>query len=133
MESERLQYFSMIYGILHLRSGQFQYVSAGHPAPLVLPHDGCPILHPNQGFPIGLFPDVEYQEESVVLSPGDRLFLYADGFTEVSDSSGREYGAEGLLDAIAASRCPSIRWACVASLSAQRGKARNGWLPLIVH
>jgi serine phosphatase RsbU (regulator of sigma subunit) len=94
---------------------------------------GRPILLPDQRFPIGLFPDVEYQEESKVLSPGDRLFLYADGFTEVSDSSGREYGAEGLLDAIAASRCPSIRWACVASLSAQRGKARNGWLPLIVH
>jgi serine phosphatase RsbU (regulator of sigma subunit) len=93
---------------------------------------GRPILLPDQGFPIGLFPDVEYQEQSKVLSPGDRLFLYADGFTEASDSSGREYGAEGFLDAIAASRCPSIRWACIAALSAHRGKARNGLLPFIV-
>ena len=52
---------------------------------------------------------MEYQEESVVLSPGDRLFLYTDGFTEASDSSGREYGTEGLLDAIADSRCLSIQ------------------------
>jgi sigma-B regulation protein RsbU (phosphoserine phosphatase) len=70
---------------------------------------GRPILLPDQGFPIGLFPDVEYQEESRVLSPGDRLFLYTNGFTEASDSSSREYGAEGLLEAIAASRSLSIQ------------------------
>jgi sigma-B regulation protein RsbU (phosphoserine phosphatase) len=70
---------------------------------------GRPIPLPDQGFPIGLFPDLEYQEESKVLSPGDRLFLYTDGFTEASDSSGREYGAEDLLDAIAASRSLSIQ------------------------
>jgi phosphoserine phosphatase RsbU/P len=109
MESEGLQYFSMIYGILHLRSGQFRYVSAGHPAPLVLPRDGRPILLPNQGFPIGLFPDVEYEEESVVLSPGDRLFLYTDGFTEASDCNGQEFGTGGLLEAIAAGRSLSIQ------------------------
>jgi serine phosphatase RsbU (regulator of sigma subunit) len=56
-----------------------------------------------------LFPDVEYQEESKVLSPGDRHSLYTDGFPEASDSSGREYGAEGRLDAIAASRSLSIQ------------------------
>jgi phosphoserine phosphatase RsbU/P len=66
-------------------------------------------LLPNQGFPIGLFPDVEYQEESVVLSPGDRLFLYTDGFTEASDSGGQEFGAESISDAITASRCRSIQ------------------------
>jgi len=70
---------------------------------------GRPILLPDHGFPISLFPDVEYQEGSKVLSPGDRLFLYTDGFTEASDSSGREYGAEGLFDAIAASRSLSIQ------------------------
>ncbi len=109
MESENLQYFSMIYGILDLRSGQFRYVSAGHPAPLVLPRDGGPFLLPNQGFPIGLFPDVEYEEQSIVLGPGDRLFLYTDGFTEASDSSGQEYGAGGLLNAVVASRSLSIQ------------------------
>ena len=109
MESERLQYFSMIYGILHLRSGHFRYVSAGHPAPVVLPRDGRPFFLPNQGFPIGLIPDVEYPEESFVHSPGDRLFIYTDGFIEASDSSGQEYGAGGLLDAIAGSRSLSLQ------------------------
>jgi phosphoserine phosphatase RsbU/P len=109
MESQSLQYFSMIYGILNLRNGQFRYVSAGHPAPLVLPCDGRPILLPNQGFPIGLFPDAEYQEESAVLNPGDRLFLYTDGFTEAADSSGREYGTGGLLEAIAVCRSLSLQ------------------------
>jgi serine phosphatase RsbU (regulator of sigma subunit) len=75
---------------------------------------GRPIPLPDQGFPIGLFPDLEYQEESKVLSPGDRLFLYTDGFTEASDSSGQDFGSESISDAITASRCRSIRWACVA-------------------
>jgi serine phosphatase RsbU (regulator of sigma subunit) len=52
---------------------------------------------------------VEYQEESVVLSPGDRLFLHSDSFTEASDSGVQSYGAGSVSDAIAASRCRLIQ------------------------
>ena len=52
---------------------------------------------------------MEYQEGSKALSPGDRFFLYTDGFTEASDSSGQEYGTGGLLEAIAGSRSLSLQ------------------------
>jgi hypothetical protein len=94
---------------------------------------GRPIHLPDQGFPIGSFPDFEYQEEAKVLSPGDRLFLCTNGFTEASDSSSQEFGSESISDAITARRCRSIRWAYVAPLSAQREEARSGFLPFIVH
>jgi len=63
-----------------------------------------------------LFPDLEYQEESKILSPGDRLFLYTDGFTEASDRSNQEFGSESISDALTASRSLSAtafhKYAC---------------------
>ena len=93
-----VQYFTFLYGILNTHSGYFRYVSAGHPGPLHARPDGESILHPQEGFAIGWFPDSTYQESVIELKPGDRLYLYSDGILEAMNSEDELFGHERLVE-----------------------------------
>ena len=55
------------------------------------------------GFPIGLAEDA-YEERSVRLAAGDRLYLYSDGVPEAMDPAGEQFGDARLLEAIGQGR-----------------------------
>jgi len=91
--------FSLLYGVLALDTGEFGFVSAGHPGPVHLT-DGLP---PNKlevtGFPVGVGA-AAYKEQTVTLKAGDRLALYSDGLTGVRNEEGEHFGTVRLLAAI---------------------------------
>ena len=93
------QFTTMIYGILDAVTGEFRYVSAGNPGPVHLPAGAGPVILESQGFPIGLAEDA-YEERSVRLAAGDRLYLYSDGVPEAMDPVGEQFGYARLLQAI---------------------------------
>ena len=93
------QLTTMVYGILDTGTGEFRYVSAGHPGPVHLPSDANPVILKGEGSPIGLA-DEPYEERSVHLRAGDRLYLYSDGVTESMDPAGNQFGDARLLEAI---------------------------------
>ncbi len=94
------EYFTMVYAIVDLRSGLLKMVQAGHPHPLVLRRDGRAEFLGDGGVPIGLLPDIPYAHFETQLSPGDRLLLYSDGFTECRLSNGEMLEPEGLLQLV---------------------------------
>jgi len=94
MTPEIPQYFTMLFGILDQRNGDFRYVSAGHPAPILIPASGDPSCLPGEGFPVGLLPTADYHEERVRLQPGDRLYLYSDGVPDTRNADEEEFGVE---------------------------------------
>ncbi|MEX1232298.1 MAG: SpoIIE family protein phosphatase [Planctomycetaceae bacterium] len=98
MATEQLT--TMIYGILNSGTGEFRYVSAGHPGPVHLPYGSEPVILESEGVPIGLG-DEAYEERSVSLSAGDRLYLYTDGVIEAMNPAGDQFGTARLLKAIA--------------------------------
>ncbi len=117
------QYFTLIYGVLNLTTGEFRYVSAGHPGPIHLPAGGAPRLLEGRGFPIGLgLAEDDYAETCVRLDGGDRLYLYSDGVAEAAAPSGEQFGgmrimnamerdrSEPLLTAVSALRADVERW-----------------------
>ena len=53
--------------------------------------------------PIGLIADATYERCSLILRPGDRLFLSSDGITECPDPQGNELGGDGLMRLLAKS------------------------------
>jgi phosphoserine phosphatase RsbU/P len=97
------QFATILYGILTVATGEFRYVSAGHPGPVHLPAGAQPVILESQGFPIGLA-DAAYEELSVHLAPGDRLYLYSDGVPEAMDRSGKQFGDARLLGALSQGR-----------------------------
>ncbi len=98
-------YFTLMYGVLHLPTGRLDYVSGGHPAMLRVPAHGGPVeFHGADGFPIAFVPEVEYEQKTLQLAPGDRLYLYSDGVPEAMDKEQQAYGEQAMADCIAAAR-----------------------------
>jgi PAS domain S-box-containing protein len=97
-EPESGKFFTLIYGVLALQSGEFSYTTAGHAPPLRVGRDGTEACAPAHGLPIGVLEDFEFGEVQLQLRTGDRLLLYTDGASEATDASDRLYGTERLLD-----------------------------------
>ena len=99
-------FVTAFYGIFDPTALRFTYASAGHNPPR-LKRCGAGSLHALDtvgGLPLGLFPEVVYDQAELELSPGDQLVLYTDGITEASAPDGRMYGTDRLDRAIATCR-----------------------------
>jgi serine phosphatase RsbU (regulator of sigma subunit) len=105
----------MIYGVLDAVTGEFRYVSAGHPGPVHLPAGAGPVILEGQGLPIGLAEDA-YEERSVRLAAGDRLYLYSDGVPEAMDPVGEQFGYARLRQAIGRVRSEPLQGGVAALL-----------------
>jgi sigma-B regulation protein RsbU (phosphoserine phosphatase) len=116
------QFFTLLYGILDLRTRDFRYVSAGHPGPLLLARDGTSNVLTGGPPAIGIFEAAVYREHAFTLQPGDRLYLYSDGLLETVNGSGQIFGEANLRQTLAQSRSRSLQ----DSLSALM-KAAQDW------
>jgi sigma-B regulation protein RsbU (phosphoserine phosphatase) len=102
-------YFTMLYGVLHLPTGRLDYVSGGHPALVRVPAaGGPPEFHGAEGFPIAFVPEIEYEQKSLQLAPGDRIYLYSDGVPEAMDRDQEPYGDEQMAACIEGGRAAPL-------------------------
>jgi len=88
---------TFFFGIYHQANSEFVFTNAGHNPPLVIRKDGSVQRLTTGGVVLGFLKDREYRQESINLRPGDCLFLFTDGVTEVKNSQGEEFGEEGLI------------------------------------
>jgi phosphoserine phosphatase RsbU/P len=73
------QFITGWYGILNTDTNELRYAVAGHPPALLLtPNNDVRELH-GDGCLLGLGVGERFSDESVTLSPGDRVFIYSDG------------------------------------------------------
>ncbi len=101
-ENEQMMFVTLFYGVLHLESGQVQYVNAGHNPPWLLRAQGAPEpLARTGGMAVAVSEGFAYRSASVQLHAGDQLFLYTDGVTEAFDPQGNEYGDARLHQTLA--------------------------------
>jgi len=101
------QFFTILYAVLDCRTYECRFVSAGHPGLVHVPVRGRPVVRRTQGLPISVAPE-RYQEDSFLLEPGDRVFLYSDGVTETANAAGELFGQGRLVDIAGQSRDLSI-------------------------
>jgi sigma-B regulation protein RsbU (phosphoserine phosphatase) len=116
--NEPTQYFTIVYGLLHLASGRLRLAAAGHPGPVIVPAGGDPFELDCRSFPVGLFEDADFCEHELVLNVGDRIWLYSDGVTDVQDGDQRMLGARRLRARMAEQRQRGVREAVEAVMQA---------------
>ncbi len=74
---------TVIYATMNLNTWQLRFARAGHPYPLLLRADGSvSFLDEVAGPPLGTVGAYAYEEQSVMLAPGETLVLYTDGLIE---------------------------------------------------
>jgi len=93
-----MQYFTMVYGLIDTRTRQAVFTQAGHPPPVYLPKGGKPKLIGEGGFPVGMLPDADYDENEILFEKGDRLFVYSDGITECTNPDKAQFSVERLME-----------------------------------
>ena len=92
-----LQMFTLFYGILNVESLELRYTCAGHPFPILV-SDGKPKIVGKAGTPIGVAYDSEYEDFSLKLKRGDRLYLYSDGIIEAKNSVRELFSQNRLIE-----------------------------------
>ena len=87
-------FVTAFYGIYDPARRTLSYSSAGHNPPrLIRCRDGTVhSLEEVGGPPLGLFEDLEYEETTFELKPGDILAFYTDGITEAMDARDVQFG-----------------------------------------
>ena len=101
------QFFTLVYGVLDVRTRDFRFVCAGHPPPVHISGETMSVLKGPSGVPIGVA-ETDYVEQSVRLSPGDRLYFYSDGVSEAMDAADEPFSTERLLDSIRGTRSGTL-------------------------
>ncbi|MBM3765902.1 MAG: FtsX-like permease family protein, partial [Acidobacteria bacterium] len=90
-------YATFFYAQIDKETNQLRYVNAGHNPPYLWRGENGEIVElPAGGTPIGLFPQMRYEEASVGLQKGDVLIAFTDGVTEAMNPSDEEFGEDRL-------------------------------------
>jgi len=92
-------------------SGHCIIASAGHPAPFLNTHE----LNLPGALPLGVQPNVQYEETTIRFRVGDHFSLYTDGLLEARNQAGELYGFARLQDLFATN--PNAAQATEAAVS----------------
>jgi len=108
-DEDTMQYFTMIYGLIDIRDGRTVMTQAGHPPPIFLQKGKQTISIGTGGYPVGMLPDLEYEEEAVLMHQGDRLILYSDGISECTNNQKEQFSVRRLINLIQEGQDLSLR------------------------
>jgi hypothetical protein len=93
---DRRAFLTLFYGVLDPASGTVDWVSAGHPSPILRRANGA-LEEPVAGsLPLGLRERHEPARGRLELGPGDLLVLFSDGLFESVGPTGEAFGHERL-------------------------------------
>jgi PAS domain S-box-containing protein len=84
-------FVTCLVALLDSRIGRLQYANAGHDLPYLRHADGVSELRAT-GMPLGLMPNMSYEQKEIALQPGESVLLYSDGLVEAHDPRREMFG-----------------------------------------
>ena len=88
-------------GILTISTGEMVSANAGHEDPFIRSRDGEFALKKSpHGLVLGSMKNMKYNNEKIILAPGDLLFMYTDGLAEATNSDGKRWGLDSVTKAL---------------------------------
>jgi steroid delta-isomerase-like uncharacterized protein len=96
-------FVTCFYCILHRDSGRLLYANAGHDLPYIRRRSGEDDAQElrARGMPLGMMPDMTYEEKGASLREGESVLFYSDGLVEAHDPNGEMFGFPRLRALIA--------------------------------
>ena len=90
----------VVHAILDPNSASLSYANAGHGLPCLW-HGGDADELRARGMPLGLMPEMGYEEKETILNGGEAALLYSDGLVEAHNPKGEMFGYPRLRALIA--------------------------------
>jgi phosphoserine phosphatase RsbU/P len=96
------KYFTIWYGVYNRLKRQLIYSSAGHPPAVLV--SATPVLDTHvkrlrtPGVPIGMFPEVQFTNDSCDIEPKSSLYIFSDGVYEIHQPDGEIWGLDAFID-----------------------------------
>jgi serine phosphatase RsbU (regulator of sigma subunit) len=94
-------FVTCFYAILDPKSGHLLYANAGHDMPYLHRRNGDAEELRARGMPLGIMPEMSYEEKEIVLEAGEGVFFYSDGLVEAHDPKGEMFGFPRLQELVA--------------------------------
>lgn len=66
-------------GLLNTQTLDFTFARAGHPYPILLRRGCQPLSLQSRGGLLGVFEEMDFEEQTIPVQPGDKILLYSDG------------------------------------------------------
>jgi phosphoserine phosphatase RsbU/P len=89
------QYVVMLYAVWNDENRTLQVANAGATQPLICRSGEVETIKA-EGFPLGLFPNVEYEEFTLSTQPGDSIIFFSDGITDAMNDAEEMFGDDRL-------------------------------------
>jgi sigma-B regulation protein RsbU (phosphoserine phosphatase) len=89
------QYVVMLFALWNDESRTLQVAYSGAVQPIFC-RQGQSTIVGAEGFPLGLFPNVTYEETKVATEPGDAIVFVSDGILDAENAQGEMYGQDRL-------------------------------------
>ncbi len=93
------KYATLFLAMYDAEDRRLTFSNAGHLPPLLLSANGSIRRLEDGGTVVGLFDNINYDENSVQLRPGDLFLAYSDGVTEPENEFG-EFGEQRLIELV---------------------------------
>lgn len=100
MTGNNSMYFTIVYGVLNIWTGEGRLTRAGHPRPVIVHADGTMDIIEDGGLPVGFIEDTEYHDTDFILRENSRLYLYTDGITECENTGNELWGEDRFFAAL---------------------------------
>jgi sigma-B regulation protein RsbU (phosphoserine phosphatase) len=93
-------YFTIWYGVYDKQTHKLVYASGGHPPAVLISNEEIPKIKllKTAGLPIGMMPDINYQEQVCEIDTSSRLYLFSDGVYEIPQENDSIWGFNALID-----------------------------------
>jgi phosphoserine phosphatase RsbU/P len=96
-DSNDALFVSLFLGSLNPETGELTYANAGHHPPFHYSREKNVLLPlKSTGMQLGMDPYSSYKQHTILLQPGDFVFLYTDGVTDAANGTGLDFGIEGI-------------------------------------
>ncbi len=92
------KYLTLCMARLNRMKRKLTLVCAGHPPPIYVRKDRSAAPVESHGDIIGILPTISLETKEVIISPGDRFYIYTDGLIEKQSSSSLQAGIQELTD-----------------------------------
>jgi sigma-B regulation protein RsbU (phosphoserine phosphatase) len=94
------RFMTMLFATWHKIKRRLRIANAGQEQPLLCKDGHCEKV-PLAGFPLGMYPDVSYEEVDLTLAPGNVIVFYSDGLGDTQAANGRFFGTDHMREVVA--------------------------------